>query len=81
MNKVRIKRLERLWTDDRPICAHAFTLILDGEMVQDDAPCACGGERITLVAARVVEPSQQQSHVSSTAREGATVATHASKSL
>ena len=78
MNKVRIKRLERLWTDDRPICAHAFTLILDGEMVQDDAPCACGGERITLVAARVVEPTP----VSVTAQESATAATAlASKSL
>ena len=77
MNKVRIKRLERLWTDDRPICAHAFTLILDGEMVQDDAPCACGGERITLVAARVVEPTQTP--ISPTAQDGATA--HASKSL
>ncbi len=80
MNKVRIKRLERLWTDDRPICAHAFTLILDGEMVQDDAPCACGGERITLVAARVSEQASS-SPVSSTAQEGATAAAHASKSL
>ena len=48
---IRIKRLERLWDDERPICAHAFTLIVDGRMVQDDAPCSCGGERITLVAA------------------------------
>jgi hypothetical protein len=79
MNKVRIKRLERLWTDDRPICAHAFTLILDGEMVQDDAPCACGGERITLVAARVSEPSQTP--VSPTAQESAPAATRAAKSL
>jgi hypothetical protein len=48
---LRIKRLERLWGGERPICAHAFTLIVDGEMVQDDAPCACGGERITVIAA------------------------------
>jgi hypothetical protein len=47
-------------------------------MVQDDAPCACGGERITLVAARVVEPTP----VSVTAQESATAATAlASKSL
>lgn len=50
-NNLRIKRLERLWDDGRPVCTHAFTLIVDGEMVQDDAPCACGGERITLIAA------------------------------
>lgn len=48
---LRIKRLERLWNDERAICEHAFTLIVDGRMVQDDAPCACGGERITLIAA------------------------------
>ncbi len=78
MNKVRIKRLERLWTDDRPICAHAFTLILDGEMVQDDAPCSCGGERITLIAtACAPEPSPSQPHVSSSA----SAVVHAAKSL
>ena len=48
---IRIKRLERLWNDERSICEHAFTLIVDGRMVQDDAPCQCGGERITLIAA------------------------------
>ena len=48
---IRIKRLERLWGDDRPVCSHAFSLILDGRMVQDDPPCACGGERVTLIAA------------------------------
>jgi len=48
---LRIKRLERLWPDDRPICPHAFSLIIDGVMVQDDEPCSCGGERITLIAA------------------------------
>ncbi len=48
---LRIKRLERLWNDERPICEHAFTLIVDGRMVQDDAQCSCGGERITVIAA------------------------------
>jgi hypothetical protein len=80
MKKLRIKRLERLWTDDRPICAHAFTLIVDGEMVQDDAPCACGGERVTLVAACELEPSPPL-QVSSTTHENATRATPTSKSL
>ena len=56
-NNLRIKRLERLWNDDRPICEHAFTLIVDGQMVQDDEPCPCGGERITLVAAYEEEPA------------------------
>ena len=54
---LRIKRLERLWNDERPICEHAFTLIVDGRMVQDDAPCSCGGERITLIAAYEQEES------------------------
>lgn len=59
--KLRIRRLERLWNDGRPLCEHAFTLIVDGRMVQDDAPCACGGERITLVAAyEDEEPSESQ---------------------
>ncbi|HEX8853487.1 MAG TPA: hypothetical protein VF754_08370 [Pyrinomonadaceae bacterium] len=59
--RLRIKRLERLWNDGRPLCEHAFTLIIDGRMVQDDAPCACGGERITLVAAYEGEqPSVEQ---------------------
>ena len=57
---LRIKRLERLWNDERPICAHAFTLIVDGRMVQDDAPCSCGGERITLIAAYEREASTLQ---------------------
>ena len=65
---LRIKRLERLWSDERPICQHAFTLILDGQMVQDDAPCACGGERITLIAA--VEECEEEAHAETT-REGA----------
>lgn len=60
--RLRIKRLERLWNDGRPLCEHAFTLIIDGRMVQDDAPCTCGGERITLVAAYEDEqPSEQSS--------------------
>jgi hypothetical protein len=66
---LRIKRLERLWSDQRPICVHAFTLILDGQMVQDDAPCPCGGERITLIAAdeereagTQVEPAHEGAH-------------------
>lgn len=48
---IRIKRIERLWNDGRPICDHGFSLIIDGLMIQDDPPCQCGGERITLIAA------------------------------
>lgn len=49
-DKIRVVRLERLWNDGRPICDHAFSLIVDGRMVQDDAVCGCGGERITVIA-------------------------------
>lgn len=68
---LRIKRLERLWNDERPICVHAFTLILDGRMVQDDAPCTCGGERITLIAACDDERPFQEAARESAARAGA----------
>ncbi|HEV2704548.1 MAG TPA: hypothetical protein VGV59_01410 [Pyrinomonadaceae bacterium] len=66
--QLRIKRLERLWNDGRPLCEHAFTLIVDGRMVQDDAPCACGGERITLVAAYEDEQPSQSASAESQAR-------------
>ncbi|HVF51392.1 MAG TPA: hypothetical protein VNA19_15000 [Pyrinomonadaceae bacterium] len=60
--KLRIKRLERLWTDDRPLCSHAFTLIVDGKMIQDDAACTCGGERMILIAASETSaPARQDS--------------------
>ena len=58
---LRIKRLEGLWGDSQTICPHAFTLILDGRMVQDDPPCSCGGERITLIAACEEEPVLEES--------------------
>lgn len=57
---LRIIRLERLWTDERAVCSHAFSLIVDGRMVQDDPPCSCGGERVTLIAAYVDEHPFQQ---------------------
>ncbi|HVG38222.1 MAG TPA: hypothetical protein VM870_02975 [Pyrinomonadaceae bacterium] len=47
---LKIVRLDRLWHDDRPICDHAFSLIIDGRMTQDDPACACGGQRLTLIA-------------------------------
>lgn len=56
---IRIKRVERLWNDGRPICDHNFSLIVDGLMIQDDPPCHCGGERITLIAAREGEHTIQ----------------------
>lgn len=59
--KLHIKRLERLWTDDRPLCSHAFTLIVDGKMVQDDAACTCGGERMILIAASEREAARTDS--------------------
>lgn len=61
---LRIIRLERLWTDERAICSHAFSLIVDGRMVQDDPSCSCGGERITLIAAYVDEPRVQETQLS-----------------
>lgn len=37
------------------MCDHAFSLIIDGQMVQDDPACSCGGERVTLIATRTKE--------------------------
>ena len=61
---LRIIRLERLWTDERAICSHAFSLIVDGRMVQDDPPCSCGGERVTLIAAYSDEQPVQETQLS-----------------
>jgi hypothetical protein len=75
--RLRIKRLERLSTDQRPVCAHAFTLFVDGVLVQDDPPCSCGGERITLVAAF---ESESSFHETSTVHDG-TAAVARAKSI
>lgn len=59
VEKVKIVRLERLWNDDRPVCDHAFSLIMDGRMVQDDPSCPCGGQRLTLIAVSCSDAQQQ----------------------
>ncbi len=59
VGKVKIVRLERLWNDDRPVCDHAFSLIMDGQMVQDDPSCSCGGQRLTMIAVSCAEAEQQ----------------------
>ncbi len=60
---IRIKRIERLWNDGRPMCDHAFSLIIDGQMVQDDPACLCGGERVTLIATRTGEQQDNRDFV------------------
>ncbi len=48
--KRRIKSLEkRVRILKGRECTHAFTLVVDGEIVKNDPPCSCGGERVKIV--------------------------------